>query len=125
MTKRMEVYKCDGCGDSVEVLHDGAGELVCCQKPMRLLKENTADASKEKHVPVIERQPTGIKITVGSVLHPMEEKHCIEWIELSVDGRVLRQFLRPGGTPTAFFEGVTAESVTVRELCNLHGLWKA
>jgi superoxide reductase len=125
MTKRLEVYKCGVCGNMVEVIHENAGELVCCGKPMLLQKENTTDAAKEKHVPVIERLPNGIKVTVGSVLHPMEPKHFIEWIELVYDNKALRCFLKPGDQPVAVFEGVKAEKVTAREYCNLHGLWKA
>jgi superoxide reductase len=125
MAKRLDIYKCDSCGHIIEVLHDGAGELVCCGKPMRAVKENTVDASREKHVPVVEKTAAGVKVTVGSVPHPMEEKHYIEWIELVADGRVLRQDLKPGGAPTALFEGVQAAQLAVREYCNLHGLWKA
>ena len=125
MTKRSEVYKCEICGNIVEVLHTGVGELVCCNKPMKLLQENTVDASREKHVPVIERTAGGIKVSVGSIPHPMEEKHYIEWIELNFNGRILRQFLKPGDAPSALFEGITAATVIAREYCNLHGLWKA
>lgn len=125
MTNKLNVFKCEVCGNIVEVLHAGPGELVCCGKPMKLFVENTVEASKEKHVPVITRLPNGIKVTVGSVLHPMEEKHSIEWIELLVGDKVLRQHLKPGQEPAVIFEGVTAAEVTAREYCNLHGLWKA
>ena len=124
MAERLEVYKCDVCGNIVEVLDGGAGELVCCGQPMKLLVENTVDAAKEKHVPVIERTDDGIKVTVGSVSHPMEEKHYIEWIELLADGKAYRQFLKPGDPPEAVF-CVQAGQVSAREYCNLHGLWKA
>ncbi len=123
MTKRLQVYKCEVCGNIVEVLHEGVGELVCCNQPMKLMQENTVDAAKEKHVPVIEKTPDGIKITVGSVLHPMEEKHYIEWIELIADGQAYREFLKPGGKPEAMFK-IDAQNITVREYCNIHGLWK-
>ena len=125
MAEKMAVYKCELCGNIVEGLHKGGGELVCCGQPMKAVKENTVDASKEKHVPVITRLPNGIKVAVGSVTHPMEEKHFIEWIELIVGDRILRQYLKPGQEPAAVFEGVTAPVVTAREYCNLHGLWKA
>lgn len=125
MTKKMEVYKCELCGNMVEVVHASGGQLVCCGAPMKAVTENTVDASKEKHVPVIERLPGGIKVTVGSVPHPMEEKHYIEWIELLVGDKVLRQYLKPGMPPVATFEGVTAADVVAREYCNLHGLWKS
>jgi superoxide reductase len=124
MAERLEVYKCDLCGNIVEVLHGAAGELVCCGEPMKLMVENTVDAAKEKHVPVIEKIPGGVKVMVGSVAHPMEEKHYIEWIEIIADGKAYRQFLNPGEAPEATFN-VEAEQVTARELCNLHGLWKA
>lgn len=124
MTNRMEIYKCGLCGNMVEVVHGAAGVLVCCGVEMVKLTENTVDASKEKHIPVIERLPNGIKVTVGSVLHPMEEKHFIEWIELIVGDEILRQYLKPGQPPVAFFEGVKASTVVAREYCNLHGLWK-
>lgn len=124
MAERLEVYKCDACGNIVEVLHGGAGELVCCGQPMKLMKENTVDAAKEKHVPVVEKAASGVKIKVGSVPHPMEEKHFIEWVEIIADGKAYRQFLKPGGAPEATF-AVEAKKVTAREYCNLHGLWKA
>lgn len=124
MTKRSEVYKCELCGNMVELVHASAGQLVCCGQDMKLLTENTVDASKEKHIPVIERVSNGVKVTIGSVLHPMEEKHYIEWIELIVGDTVLRQHLKPGAPPVALFEGVTAANVVAREYCNLHGLWK-
>ena len=125
MTKKLEIYKCEVCGNMVEMIHEGAGQLVCCGQPMKLFKENSVDAAKEKHVPVVEKTATGIKVTVGSVPHPMEEKHSIEWIELLVGDQALRQFLKPGQGPSVLFEGVQADSVTAREYCNLHGLWKA
>ncbi len=122
MVKNLEIYKCEGCGNIVEVLHGGAGELVCCGNPMKLYSENTVDAAKEKHVPVVEKIDGGYKVVVGSVAHPMEEKHLIEWIELVADGKAYRQFLNPGDAPEAIFK-VDASNVTVREYCNLHGLW--
>jgi superoxide reductase len=124
MTAKLEVYKCDICGNIVEVIHEGGGELVCCGQPMKLMTENTVDAAKEKHVPVIEKIQSGYSVKVGSVAHPMEEKHYIEWIELIADGKAYRQFLKPGETPQATFM-VEAASVSAREYCNLHGLWKA
>jgi superoxide reductase len=124
MAARMEVYKCDVCGNIVEVLHGGKGELVCCKQPMKPMKENTVDAALEKHVPVVEKAPNGFNVKVGSAPHPMEEKHYIEFIELIVDGKICRQFLAPGQAPEAFFE-IKGDKVTAREYCNLHGLWKA
>jgi superoxide reductase len=123
MTSLNEIYKCSVCGNVVEVVHGGDGELVCHGQPMKRFVENTVDAAKEKHVPVVERTVDGIKVTVGSVLHPMEEKHYIEWIEVVSDGRVMRKFLKPGMPPVAEFR-CTPTTFTVREYCNLHGLWK-
>lgn len=122
MAKRLEVYKCSICGNIVEVLHEGGGELVCCGKPMDLMVENTVDAAKEKHVPVIEKGAGSIKVTVGSVAHPMEDKHYIQWIEIIADGKVYREFLNPGDAPEATFN-IDADQVTAREYCSLHGLW--
>jgi superoxide reductase len=124
MAKLLEVYKCELCGNIVEVVHAGDGNLACCGQDMKLLSENTVDAAKEKHVPVIEVGNGSVKVTIGSVAHPMEEKHYIEWIELIADGKVYRHFLNPGDAPTATFN-VTAKKLTARELCNLHGLWSA
>jgi len=124
MAERLEVYKCDICGNIVEVLHGGAGELVCCGQPMVQMIENTVDAAKEKHVPVIEKIQGGVKVKVGSVAHPMEQKHYIEWIEIIADGKAYRQFLNPGEVPEAIFN-VEAAKITAREYCNIHGLWKA
>jgi superoxide reductase len=124
MAERYEVYKCEACGNIVEVLVGGAGELVCCEQPMNKLAENTVDAAKEKHVPVIEKIDGGYKVKVGDVPHPMEEKHYIQWIELIADGKSCVQYLAPGQAPEAVFM-TEATSVTAREYCNLHGLWKA
>ncbi len=123
MTKRLQVYKCNVCGNMVEVIHAGVGELVCCGQPMELLKEKTEEAGQEKHVPVIEKTEKGVKVKVGSVPHPMEEKHYIEWIEVIAGGRAYRKFLNPGDAPEAEFE-VSAEKIEAREYCNIHGLWK-
>ncbi len=123
MAKKLEIYKCSVCANIVEVVHGGVGELVCCGKPMELLDEKTADAATEKHVPVIEKIDSGYKVKVGSVPHPMQEEHYIEWIELLADGKAYRQFLSAGDAPEAIFN-VEADSVGAREYCNVHGLWK-
>jgi superoxide reductase len=123
MAKQLEIYKCEVCGNIVEVLHAGDGDLVCCGQNMKLMTENTSDGAKEKHVPVIEKTDKGYKVKVGSAPHPMEEKHYIEWIELIADGKTYREFLKPGQAPEATF-CVEAASVTAREYCNIHGLWK-
>jgi superoxide reductase len=122
MAKRLEIYKCEACGNIVEVLHGGEGELVCCGEPMKQLIENTVDAAKEKHVPVIEKDSGKVMVKVGSVAHPMEEKHYIEWIEIIADGKAYRQFFKPGDKPEATFSN-TATRIQAREYCNLHGLW--
>ena len=121
--ERLQVFKCSVCGNMVEMVHPSTGTLVCCSKPMNLLTENTTDASKEKHVPVIERTAAGLKVKVGAIPHPMEEKHYIEWVEVIVDGKACRKFLKPGQAPEAAFCGNSR--VVAREFCNLHGLWKA
>ena len=124
MAAKLEVYKCEMCGNIVEVLHGGAGELVCCGEAMKLMTEQTADAAVEKHVPVSENNDGGVTVTVGSVPHPMEEKHYIEWIEVVAGGKAYREFLTPGGPPEATF-CVDGGIEMVREFCNVHGLWKA
>ncbi len=124
MPQFLEVYKCEVCGALVESLNVSKGALSCCGKPAKLLEEGVTDAAKEKHVPVIEKTATGYKVSVGSVAHPMEEAHYIPWIELIADGISYKQFLKPGDAPVAEF-CTTAENVSAREYCNLHGLWKA
>ncbi|MBT7007456.1 desulfoferrodoxin [Candidatus Falkowbacteria bacterium] len=123
MTEKNQIYKCNVCGNIVEVLHQGAGELVCCGQPMELKNENTEDAAEEKHVPVIEKTEKGFLVKVGEVAHPMEADHYIEWIEVIADGKVYRKFLNPGDKPEAEF-CIKAETVSAREYCNLHGHWK-
>jgi superoxide reductase len=125
MAEKLEIYKCELCGNMVEVVHGGKGELVCCGQPMKCFIENTVDAAKEKHVPVVEPAADGIKVKVGAVPHPMEEKHYIEWVEvIDAAGKAYRQFLAPGQTPEATF-CLKGGVVTAREYCNIHGLWKA
>ena len=113
MAEKLQVYKCELCGNIVEVVHGGKGELVCCGQPMKLLLENTVDAAREKHVPVVEMSSGGFKVKVGSAAHPMEEKHFIEWIEIIADGMAYHQFLNPGQAPEATFK-VDADQVTAR-----------
>ena len=125
MAELNQIYKCSVCGNMIEVVHAGSGNnLVCCGQPMALLKENSVDASKEKHVPVVTPTATGTLIKVGAVPHPMEEKHYIEFIELIADGRVCRKFLKPGDRPEFEF-GSRPEKYTARAYCNVHGLWKS
>lgn len=119
-----QVYKCGVCGNIVEVVEVGGGELACCGQPMNLLAENSTDAATEKHVPVVEPIDGGFKVSVGSAAHPMAAEHYIQWIELIADGKVYREFLAPGAAPEAAFN-VSAGAVTARAFCNLHGLWRS
>jgi superoxide reductase len=125
MTKLNEVYKCNVCGNIVEMVHTGVGELVCCAQPMVLQDPNTVDAAQEKHVPVVEKTDKGVKVTIGSNPHPMTEEHYIEWIEVIVNGEVKRHHLKPGDEPSAEFCCVEVDKVEARAYCNLHGLWKS
>jgi superoxide reductase len=124
MAKQFAIYRCESCGNIIEILAAGGGEPACCGAPMTLLAENTSEGAQEKHLPVIQKTPEGYKVTVGSVLHPMEEKHFIQWIELLAEGVSFIKFLKPGDKPEAAFS-TTASQVSAREYCNLHGLWKA
>lgn len=119
-----EVYKCSVCGNIVEILHVGGGELVCCNKPMVLQEENTEDAAQEKHVPIVEKTDKGFLVKVGEVAHPMDEDHYIQWIEIIADGKVYRKDLSPGDEPQAEF-CVEASEVQARSYCNIHGLWRS
>jgi len=123
MADKLNIYKCDICGNVVEVVHGGAGDMSCCGQAMQHLTENTVDAAQEKHVPVVEKIDGGFKVTVGSVAHPMAEDHYIEWIELIAGDSCYRQFLNPGDAPEATFM-IDADSVIAREHCNLHGVWR-
>ncbi len=125
MIELRQIYHCPICGNLVEVLFAGAGELVCCGEPMKLLEGNTVDAAKEKHVPVITEMGDKIKVSVGSVPHPMEEKHYITMIEVLTQNQVLRRELKPGDAPEAIFRVKKDKVLLVREYCNLHGLWKS
>lgn len=123
MAEKLEIYKCSICGNIVEVVYSGAGQLVCCGQPMENLTAKTADEGKEKHVPVMEKVAGGVRVEVGSIPHPMEEKHYIRWIEILADGRAYRQFLNPGEAPEAIFN-IEVDAITARAHCNIHGLWK-
>ena len=125
MTKRLEEYKCNVCGNIVGVLHASGGTLVCCNQPMQLLQEKTIDAAREKHVPVIEKSGDSVTIRVGAVTHPMEPRHYIEWIELICGEKAMCKFLKPGDGPFATFECKDSGALTARAYCNLHGLWKS
>lgn len=124
MTEKMQIYKCELCGNMAEMVHGGKGELICCGQPMGLYVENSTDAAREKHVPVIEKTDGGYEVKVGSVAHPMEEDHYIEWIEPVWGEFSSRQFLKPGDAPEAVF-CIDSSDVTARAYCNVHGLWKS
>ena len=123
VAKLFEVYKCEVCGNIVEVVHDGAGELVCCGQPMKLLEEKASEQGNEKHLPVVEASTDEIRVKVGEVAHPMEEKHYIEWIEILTSAGTIKKFLKPGDKPEAIFK-VSERATAVRSYCNIHGLWK-
>jgi superoxide reductase len=124
MTQINQIYQCPICGNIVEVLHTGVGELVCCGQPMKLLVGKNQDEGLEKHLPVVENIGDQIVVKIGSIPHPMEEKHYIEWIELIVDSRIYRQFLKPGDEPKAIFK-IKADKIQTRAFCNIHGLWQS
>jgi superoxide reductase len=123
MTEMREVYKCVLCGNVVEVIHSGAGELVCCNQPMVLFEEKGQDQGTEKHLPVLEKVDGGVKIKVGDIPHPMAEEHYIEWIEIITGSRIERKYLKAGDVPETFFQ-TEEDVIEVRSYCNLHGLWK-
>lgn len=124
MTEVRQIYKCEICGNIVEVVHGAGGTLVCCNKPMTLKKENTQEAAVEKHIPVVEKIDGGYRVTIGSVIHPMTEEHHIEWIEVHTKDRVYRKYLALDEKPIAEFL-IDEEILYAREYCNLHGLWRS
>ncbi len=124
MTEQSQIYKCEICGNIIEVLHKGADALVCCGKPMKLMPEQFEGEYAEKHSPVIEKDKEGVKIKVGSIEHPMETEHYIEWIEISTDKGVSKKFLKPSEKPEALFLLKNQKDFSARAYCNIHGLWK-
>jgi superoxide reductase len=125
MTQLRELYRCEICKNVVEIVHEGAPSLVCCGQPMTKLEAKTRDEGREKHVPVVEAISDGVKIKVGSVEHPMEEKHYIKFIEVLTRDKVLRAELKPRQKPEAQFCVPEPDVTEVREFCNVHGLWKS
>jgi superoxide reductase len=124
MIKELDVFRCMKCGNVVETVAAGGGELVCCGQPMKLLDEKTREGAGEKHLPVIETAPGGILVKVGSIPHPMDADHWIQFIELiRKDGKIGRRDLKPGDKPEAFFAVKREDIAAVRELCNKHGMW--
>jgi superoxide reductase len=124
MTHINEIYKCQICGNIAEIVHESGGVLVCCGQPMTQQVENTVDAAKEKHVPIVENVKGGVLVKVGAVEHPMQEAHYIELIEVQTAKKLYRKYLKPGEIPQALFI-INEEVLSVREYCNVHGLWKA
>ncbi len=122
MTEKLQVYKCDICGNIVLVMHSGVGQLVCCGQPMRLMEEKSEESGYEKHLPVVERVEGEVRVKIGSIPHPMEENHYIEWIEIETEEGVMVRFLKPGDEPEAIFKA-DERVLKVRDYCNLHGLW--
>ena len=126
MVERNEVYKCEVCGNIVEVVNGSFGELYCCGQPMKKLEESTQDQGQEKHLPIVEQKEDKTLVKVGSVEHPMEDNHYIQWIELIVEDKVYRRYLKPGEKPEAEFDvNVNGKKFFARAYCNLHGLWKS
>jgi len=123
MITKNQIYRCPICGNIVEVLHAGGGELVCCGQPMELLQSKTEDTGFEKHLPVIEKSEGKVTVKIGSIPHPMEEAHYIELIEIIADDNVYKKFLKPGDIPEAVFE-ISTDNITARAYCNIHGLWQ-
>jgi superoxide reductase len=124
VTKISQIYKCNICGNIVEVLHTGKGELVCCGQPMKLLTAESKDVGDEKHLPIIKKTETRVVVKVGSITHPMEESHYIELIEIMAGGRIYREFLKAGDKPTVTFK-IKADKIIARAYCNVHGLWQS
>jgi superoxide reductase len=124
MTKRNQVYRCEKCGNLINIVHDADANLVCCGDEMKLLEPNTVDAAQEKHIPIVEKSGSTVNISVGSVPHPMEKEHFIETISILTDNRLYRLYLSPGDKPEAIFN-IDGDIKCVRAYCNLHGLWKS
>lgn len=123
MTNKNQIYKCDICGNVVEVTTSGKGTLVCCNQNMTLLESKSKEEGVEKHLPSILKTDTGIRVQIGDVEHPMIENHYIEWIECIVDGNTYRKYLNPGDQPVVEFN-ISGDNISVRAYCNIHGLWE-
>jgi len=125
MVKIKEIYKCEICGNIIEIIHAGKGLLVCCSQEMSLVDEKTEDSAIEKHVPYIEKTKKGILVKIGQNQdHPMTEDHYIEWIQVVANNKSYRKFLNPDDKPQAEFE-INEDNIIAREYCNVHGLWKS
>jgi superoxide reductase len=123
MIELKQIYKCNICGNIIEMIHSGVGELVCCGQSMELQREKNQDEGQEKHIPVIEKTENGVIVKIGNVPHPMTSEHYIEWIEIVTEHRTYKKFLEPGTEPVAEFF-LEAEHLEARAYCNVHGLWK-
>jgi superoxide reductase len=123
MAKKSEIYKCSVCGNIIEILHEGAGTLTCCEKEMIKMEEKTSEEGNEKHKPILEKNDEGVAVKVSSIPHPMEDSHFIEWVEITTNKGTSKKFLKPGEKPEEKFP-VGEEVIKVRSYCNLHGLWK-
>ena len=120
-----QLFKCNVCGNIVELVNLGGGTLVCCQKPMEELVAKTTDEGTEKHLPVLEETESGVLVKVGSVPHPMDEDHYIVWIEIvTTDSKVYRHYLKPTHPPQTRFVLSSKNVKLVRSYCNVHGLWQ-
>ena len=121
----VQFFKCLKCGKIIEIVNKGCPVVVCCGDEMKELKANTTDGAMEKHVPVIEQNGNAVTVTVGSVAHPMEADHWIQWIVLETDKGVYRKNPNSGEAPVAKFTLTDEKLIAVYEYCNKHGLWKA
>ena len=124
--KTVKFFICKHCGNLVGLINDGGVPMVCCGEKMTELVANTVDAAKEKHVPVVEQNGNTVTVKVGSVAHPMEEKHFIQWVYIQTEHGGQRRAFNPGDVPEATFVLAPGDKfVAAYEYCNLHGLWKA
>ena len=123
--KKLRFFRCQHCGNIIVKIVDSKVPVMCCGEIMKELTPNTTDAAQEKHVPVVEKQGNGYLVKVGAVPHPMTEEHYIEWIEIITENATYKKFLKPGDKPEAYFDNIKENKFTVKEYCNLHGLYKA
>ena len=122
--KNTKFYICSHCRNIVEMVYDTDIKLFCCGTEMKELVPNTAEASGEKHLPAVQVSDGKVEVNVGSIDHPMEETHWIEWVQLVTDRSSYRKFLKPGQAPNVKFHLDGEKPLAVFAYCNLHGLWK-
>jgi superoxide reductase len=118
-------YICEKCGNIIGKIHDSGVSVVCCGQKMTYLEAGVVEASREKHIPVVKKEGNTVKVTVGSVLHPMTEEHSITWVYLQTDKGGQRKCLAPNEAPEVTFALADEKPIAVFAYCNLHGLWKA